>query len=96
MKPSEPREESPEAEEPATPPLKKRRLRSKRESDALQDEIISVPVINVERQGPSQFLHQDTDQMFLLSQLPLIKTIKPSDKVEFQIKFMQLLQSYTS
>lgn len=38
----------------------------------------------------------DPDEMFLLSQIPVIKRLNPSEKLDFQVKFMQLLQSYAT
>lgn len=38
----------------------------------------------------------DPDEMFLFSQLPLIKNMSPADKMDFQIKYLQLVHSYSA
>lgn len=77
-------------------PLAKRsRLANKRKGNQFESEVINVLKVNAENLAKcSQSQPKDPDEMFLLSQLPLIKTLNPSQKVDFHIKFMQLLQTY--
>ncbi|CAL1292331.1 unnamed protein product [Larinioides sclopetarius] len=62
---------------------------------------------NLKRRKPDPFerddlkIHQtnerqDADEMFLLSQLPHIKKMKTNNKLEFQVKFLQLIQQYSN
>uniref|UniRef100_A0A146L6V4 BESS domain-containing protein n=2 Tax=Lygus hesperus TaxID=30085 RepID=A0A146L6V4_LYGHE len=37
---------------------------------------------------------RDPDAMFFISHVPVIKQLNPKEKLDFQVKFMQLLQSY--
>lgn len=39
---------------------------------------------------------RDPDEMFLLSQLPNIKKIRPHDKMDFQMKFLELVHAYSN
>lgn len=62
----------------------------KRKTDNFEKEIVNILKSNVQ---PSVQPH-DSDEMFLLSQLPVIKALSIPQKMDFQIKFIQLLQSY--
>lgn len=66
-------------------------LPKKRRQDQFEKEIINVLKANVQ---PTPDLEKDPDEMFLLSQLPAIKKLSQSEKMDFQIKFLQLLQTY--
>lgn len=76
----------------SAPGLASSRPSNKRKSDPFERDIINILKSNVQ-QTPNC---QDTDEMFLLSQIPFIRKLKPSDKLDFQIRFMQLLQSYSA
>lgn len=59
-------------------------------TDPLEEEILSVIKHNVGRPPHTT----DSDEMFLLSQIPVIKKFSQADKLDFQVKFLQLVQSY--
>lgn len=67
---------------------------NKRKSDGVENQILNVLKANLEEQ-PKTLIHEP-DEMFLLSQLPHIKKMKPCSKLQFQIQFMQLIQKYSS
>lgn len=69
------------------------RLPKKRRQDRFEQDIINVLKSNVQP-TPMPDLEKDPDEMFLLSQLPAVKQLSQSEKMDFQIKFLQLLQTY--
>lgn len=71
------------------------RLPKKRRQDQFEKDIINVLKSNVQP-APRLELETDPDEMFLLSQLPAIKQLSQSEKMDFQIKFIQLLQTYNT
>lgn len=73
------------------PDEKALRLPKKRIADSSEPEIINTLKQNVDQ--PTSRM-PDPVEMFLLSQIPLIKKMKPSDKLDFQVKYLKLLQSY--
>lgn len=64
----------------------------KRKGDSFERDIVDIFKTNAARTTPQL---PDPDEMFLLSQVPIIKQMKLSDKLDFQVRFMQLLRSYT-
>ena len=73
------------------------RLPKKRKSEPFERELLQVLKGNMQQESETQSPQmKDPDEMFLLSQLPAIKMMRPSDKIEFQIKFMQLIKEYTA
>ncbi|GBM25172.1 hypothetical protein AVEN_96723-1 [Araneus ventricosus] len=59
----------------------------RRKSDPFEKEVLKVLQANV---------GQGADEMFLLSQLPYIKIWEKTDKLQFQIQFLQLIQQYSN
>lgn len=76
--------------EPATL-QKSSRMPKKLNHDPFERDVMNILKSNVEATRANV---QDPDEMFLLSQLPVIQKLSQSDKMDFQIKFIQLLQSY--
>lgn len=66
-------------------------LPKKRKTDTFERDIINILKTNVQNSNSQT---QDPDEMFLMSQLPIIKALPTAQKMDFQIKFIQLLQSY--
>ncbi|GBM33469.1 hypothetical protein AVEN_55790-1 [Araneus ventricosus] len=64
------------------------RMPKKRQTDPFEKEVLKVTQANM--------VQQDADEMFLLSQLPYIKTMRKNDKLQFQIQFLQLIQAYSN
>ncbi|XP_014274060.1 uncharacterized protein [Halyomorpha halys] len=64
----------------------------KRKSDSSETEIVNLSNVKLEQE--TKKVIQDPDEMFLLSQLPNIKKMTQSDKLRFQIKFLELIQTY--
>uniref|UniRef100_A0A146M773 BESS domain-containing protein n=1 Tax=Lygus hesperus TaxID=30085 RepID=A0A146M773_LYGHE len=54
--------------------------------------LLNLVKTNVER-APSP---PDPDEMFFLSQMPHIKALSPADRLDFKMKFMELLKYYTT
>ncbi|XP_022189062.2 uncharacterized protein LOC111047582 [Nilaparvata lugens] len=69
------------------------RLSRKRKHDQLENGRTKDSYIPV--QSAPRLENADPDEMFLLSQLPAVKRLNQNDKMHFQIKFLQLLQSYS-
>lgn len=59
--------------------------------DVFEQEVIKILKSNVEEHAKVV----DPVEMFLLSQVSQINMLSSADKLDFQVKFMQLLQSYT-
>ncbi|XP_047120558.1 uncharacterized protein LOC124803418 [Schistocerca piceifrons] len=64
----------------------------KRKQDTFEDEIVKVLKGHLEQ--PTRHV-PDADEMFLMSQLLVIRKLKTEDRLDFQMKFLQLLRSYT-
>nr|CAD7419637.1 unnamed protein product [Timema cristinae] len=70
-----------------TPSTQKR----KRSGETFERDLLKIMEKNVNDSNGN-----DPDRMFLLSLLPSLKQVKPSDKLDVQIKLMQTLKCYTS
>nr|XP_014273858.1 uncharacterized protein LOC106679298 isoform X2 [Halyomorpha halys] len=70
-------------------------LPKKRKQDEFEKSVLDVLKLGLQQLQPKEPKKNDPDEMFLLSQLPLIKNFDPADKMDFQIKYLNLVQSYT-
>lgn len=68
----------------------------KRNTDMFDTKLFNVLLANLRQQRLKEASSNDPDEMLLLSQMPFIKTFSPADKMDFQIKYLQLVQSYTN
>ncbi|XP_049941865.1 uncharacterized protein LOC126418893 [Schistocerca serialis cubense] len=57
-------------------------------------EDVTVKVLKRHLEQPARHV-PDADEMFFMSQLTVIRKLKTEDKLDLQIKFLQLLRSYT-
>lgn len=96
--PSQPTDETAQESNAAETYLATRAVRASREPrkrrftpDPFEREIINAMKANV----PQPQRTPDPDEMFFLSQVPVLKRMSLSDKLDFQVKFIQLLQSYS-
>ncbi|GBM31839.1 hypothetical protein AVEN_56935-1 [Araneus ventricosus] len=79
--------EAARTDEPDIAPGPYSMMPKRRKSDPFEKEVLKVLQENV---------GQGADEMFLLSQLPYIKKWRKTDKLQFQIHFLQLIQQYSN
>lgn len=69
----------------------------KRRVDNFEAKFLNVQQVGLQKSRPKESTAiSDSDEMFLLSQMFLIKNMSPANKMDLQMKYLQLVHSYSA